>query len=377
MDSAARQILPDSTRDPRGPHSARSTKPACESSWRDFLATFATTFAAILIVAAAFIGLTNPYGNLPALGLARHAIADGNQRFQYPAIARSGDFDSVLVGTSTSGILRPQSLNGALGGRFANLAMDSARAWEQVQVARLFQSRTKGPASLIIGLDTVWCEEDAGDVRVTERGFPVWMYDTGILNDLPHMLNWKAIDIGVKKLGVALGWKPPRIGNDGYKVFLPDETFYDTAKVRKLLGRWTPQEYAESNAGADASAGREVNLPALAWLDEVLSLPWRRVTLVFMPVHITAQPRAGSDRAYVEHQCKVRIAGIARRHSATVIDFRIPSTLTMADANYWDRLHYRVPVGEELVQSIARALSTLKDDPAGTWRVLAAPSPNS
>lgn len=376
MDSTARQILPDSTRDPRGPHSARSAKPACESSWRDFLATFATTFAAILITAAVFIGLTNPYGNLPALGLARHAIADGNQRFQYPAIARSGDFDSVLVGTSTSGILRPQSLNGALGGRFANLAMDSARAWEQVQMARLFQSRTKGPASLIIGLDTVWCEEDAGDVRVTERGFPVWMYDTGILNDLPHMLNWKAIDIGVKKLGVALGWKPPRIGNDGYKVFLPDETLYDAAKVRKLLGRWTPQEYAEGNAGADAIAGREVNLPALAWLDEVLSLPWRRVTLVFMPVHITAQPRAGSDRAYVEHQCKVRIAGIARRHSATVIDFRIPSTLTMADANYWDRLHYRVPVGEELAQSIARALSTLKDDPAGTWRVLAAPSPN-
>lgn len=327
-------------------------------------------------MAAVFIGLTNPYGNLPALGLARHAIADGNQRFQYPAIARSGDFDSVLVGTSTSGILRPQSLNGALGGRFANLAMDSARAWEQVQMARLFQSRTKGPASLIIGLDTVWCEEDAGDVRVTERGFPVWMYDTGILNDLPHMLNWKAIDIGVKKLGVALGWKPPRIGNDGYKVFLPDETLYDAAKVRNLLGRWIPQEYAEGNAGADAIAGREVNLPALAWLDEVLSLPWRRVTLIFMPVHITAQPRAGSDRAYVEHQCKVRIAGIARRHSATVIDFRIPSTLTMADANYWDRLHYRVPVGEELVQSIARALSTLKDDPAGTWRVLAAPSPN-
>jgi len=376
VDSTARQILPDSTRDRRDPQSTRSAKPACESSWRDFLVTFATTFAAILIMAAVFIGLTNPYGNLPALGLARHAIADGNQRFQYPAIARSGDFDSVLVGTSTSGILRPQSLNGALGGRFANLAMDSARAWEQVQMARLFQSRTKGPASLIIGLDTVWCEEDAGDVRVTERGFPVWMYDTGILNDLPHMLNWKAIDIGVKKLGVALGWKPPRIGNDGYKVFLPDETLYDAAKVRNLLGRWIPQEYAEGNAGADAIAGREVNLPALAWLDEMLSLPWRRVTLVFMPVHITAQPRAGSDRAYVEHQCKVRIAGIARRHSATVIDFRIPSTLTMADANYWDRLHYRVPVGEELVQSIARALSTLKDDPAGTWRVLAAPSPN-
>jgi len=376
VDSTARQILPDSTRDRRDPQSARSTKPACESSWRDFLATFATTFAAILIMAAVFIGLTNPYGNLPALGLARHAIADGNQRFQYPAIARSGDFDSVLVGTSTWGILRPQSLDGALGGRFANLAMDSARAWEQVQMARLFQSRTENPASLIIGLDTVWCEEDAGDVRVTERGFPVWMYDTGILNDLPHMLNWKAIDIGVKKLGVALGWKPPRIGNDGYKVFLPDETLYDAAKVRKLLGRWTPQEYAEGNAGADAIAGREVNLPALAWLDEVLSLPWRRMTLVFMPVHITAQPRAGSDRAYVEHQCKVRIAGIARRHSATVIDFRILSTLTMADANYWDRLHYRVPVGEELAQSIARALSTLKDDPAGTWRVLAAPSPN-
>lgn len=327
------------------------------------------------MTAAALIALTNPYGNLPALLLRQHAIADGNQRFQYPAIARSGEFNGVLIGTSTSGILRPPILDAVLGGRWANLAMDLARAWEQAEMARLFQSHARQPASVIIGLDTVWCEEDAASVRVTERGFPAWMYDADPLNDLPHMLNWKALDIGFKKFAVSFGWRKPRIGSDGYKSFLPDEAQYDLAKVRRSLGRWAPENYRETAAATgEPRPTRPINLPALSWLDDVLALPWARAALVFMPVHITAQPRIGSERAVVEQACKARIDDIARRHGVPVIDFRIPSALTMRDENYWDHLHYRVPVGEELAKRIGVALKTLKDDPGGTWTVRALPS---
>ncbi|MCB1484049.1 MAG: hypothetical protein KDJ17_04060 [Hyphomicrobiaceae bacterium] len=343
-----------------------------EPAWRGFIAAFATSFAALLIATAAFIALTNPFGNLPRSVFSKHAIADGNQRFQYPSVARDGQFESVLVGTSTSGILNPRALDAAFGGRFANLAMDSARAWEQAQVARFFNSQRIGRATLIIGLDTVWCDEQADQVRTTERGFPLWMYDDALLNDLPHMLNWKAVDIGIKRLGIALGVKSPRIGADGYKPFLPDEEKYDLAKVRKSLGHWSPADYLDPAAPTVGAA----QLPSLAWLDDILSLQWRRAALVFMPVHITAQPTSRSARASVEQQCKARITEIARQHNVALIDFRIPSNLTMNDENYWDHLHYRVPVGERLVKAIAQALATGQNDPDGTWRALVLPSPN-
>ena len=57
----------------------------------------------------------NPYGHLPWHAFGAHAIMDINQRFQYPAIIRSGDFNSVVIGTSTSRLLDPDRLDAKLG----------------------------------------------------------------------------------------------------------------------------------------------------------------------------------------------------------------------------------------------------------------------
>ena len=89
-----------------------------------------------------------------------------------------------------------------------------------------------------------------------------------------------------------------------------------------------------------------------------------------MPVHATAQQRPGTPGFRVEESCKAHIANIAARHETPVIDFRIPSSLTMDDTNYWDRLHYRVPVGDSIAAMMATALKTLEDDPLGRWRIL-------
>ena len=57
----------------------------------------------------------NRYGHLPLGVFGAHAIMDSNQRFQYPAIVRSGAFDSAMIGTSSSRLLDPAQLQ-SLGG---------------------------------------------------------------------------------------------------------------------------------------------------------------------------------------------------------------------------------------------------------------------
>ncbi len=298
-----------------------------------------------------------------------HVLRKGTSVSNILQSHEAGNTIPFSSGTSTSGILRPPRLNEVLGGKFANLAMDSARAWEQTQIATLFR-RSEGPgASLIVGLDIVWCDKDADKVRITERGFPGWMYDDNVWNDLPRMLNATSLDYSWKRLRLAAGWKSEAIAPNGYKEFLPDEMNYDLAKVKRGIGPWSRDAYPAPN-GAPQIMANIAAPPALVWIDEILGLGWKRAALVFMPVHVTAQPRPGSSAFQVEQSCKARIAEIASRHNTTVIDFRIPSPITLDESNYWDRLHYRVPVGDDIALYLATALKTLQDDTQGRWRIL-------
>ena len=74
-----------------------------------------------------------------------------------------------------------------------------------------------------------------------------------------------------------------------------------------------------------------------------------------MPVHIAAQPFPGTQAADVEAECKTRIAAIGAKYGATVIDWRIPSSITRNDNNYWDGVHYRVPIATRIAGELAAA----------------------
>ena len=81
-------------------------------------------------------------------------------------------------------------------------------------------------------------------------------------------------------------------------------------------------------------------------------------------------PRAAAAR---EAECKARIAATAARHGAHLVDFRIKSSITAEDANYWDDLHYRLPIAQRLADGIGTAVATGRDDPRGDWLYLAGP----
>ncbi len=337
--------------------------------WRRYARTLLVTCAAQLAAAALLVLAANPYGNLPLSLFRQHVIMDTNQRYQYPAIARSGQFDSAVVGTSTSRLLRPGALNAKIGGKFANLAMDSATAWEQSQMAKLFADAVAKPRTLIVGIDRMWCYAE-DPKRITERGFPDWMFDDNPWNDLPYMLNKRAAEIAIRRLAFAAGAREARIPFDGYQVFVPPEEKYDLAKVKASINRNI--ETASVVARVDEPS-REMraswSFPALTWLDELLGGRWQKVVLFIPPVHITAHPR-GLGR-WQEDECKERIAVLARHHNAPLIDFSVASEITSHDENYWDPVHFRVPIAEKVVSDLSQALSSGRDDPGGTWRVLA------
>jgi hypothetical protein len=89
-----------------------------------------------------------------------------------------------------------------------------------------------------------------------------------------------------------------------------------------------------------------------------------------MPVHIAAQPAPLTRAAEVESECKARIVSIGRERGAKVIDWRIASALTRNDANYWDALHYRVPIATRLAGELAAAVLSGREAEDGSYVLL-------
>ncbi len=346
-------------------------------TWAGFVKTLLLTAGGLVAALFLFVLLIDPYDNVPFSPPIERPMMDDNQRFLYPGLVRSGKFDSAVFGTSTSRLLRPAQLDELFGGRFANLAMNSATAWEQYRIADLFLRTVPAPRTVVFGIDRVWCEPDADTQRLTFRPFPPWMYDDDRWNDLAYLLNGKTLEIAGRLVEYHLGLRPPRLGPDGYERFVPPESEWDWTKVEPMI--WGGPKTAVVPVDPPYVPGEAERqgwrYPALDWLEELVDrLPaGTQPILAFMPVHVAALPQPGSALAAREQECKDRIARIGAAHGAAVVDFRFASRITTEDTNYWDSLHYRVGIADWIGRSLSVAMRERRDDPEGAWRLLVAP----
>jgi len=214
-----------------------STTAADAPQWRRFLRLLAFATLAMAALPYAAIATIDPWDALPGSPALPRVPVTTNARYTFPALARSPRFDSVVLGTSTSRLLRPQVLDRTLGGHFANLAMNSATAWEQVRLLEVFARAHPHPATVLVGLDDSWCR--LGEtIERNARPFPDWMYGPSRWPGYAGMFNLYALQESASELWTMLGLKPPRYGRDGYTNFLPPEDAYDPAKVDAIFHAW-------------------------------------------------------------------------------------------------------------------------------------------
>jgi hypothetical protein len=339
---------------------------ATQPCWRAFVIASLVSAFGFGMLFLAFIVAMDPYGIRVQKGDRAGPVMDLNQRFMYPRLVRTGTYDSAVFGTSTVRLLDPQKLNATLGGNFANLAMNAATPWEQLQLAELFVRHTPKISQIIWGIDPTWCDADADQPHKerTFRPFPRWLYDEKRNNDFKGHINFTTIEIAVRVLGYRLKRLKPRIRSDGYEVFTPPEETYDAPKARQhLWGASTPEQVSAymNSLLLPYELTREdreaLVFPALDWFANYLyRLPAHvKVSVIMPPVHISSHPQRGSREAAVEGECKARLNAIVTlRNEAIFLDFRVPSLITKDDKNYWDPLHYRLSVAQKLTEILLR-----------------------
>ena len=344
-----------------------------EVSWQESNRFFFATFAGILSAAYIFILLIDPYGVVPfSLPFERPIMS--SQRQMYPQILRTGRYDSIVVGTSTSRLLDPAALGRVLGGHFASFAMPSTTAWEQVRIIDFFRRTVAVPKALLIGLDHEWCDRGRS-ASAREKEFPSWAYDDNRWNDLLYLLNSPTLEVASRTVGRVLGWVPEKLRDDGFEVFVPPESAYDLARARyHIYGPSGPPALAPVPPALELSEAERdaMEFEALPWLDESLAgLPVAtRKVLVFPPPHVHALPAPGSYGEAREAECKRRIATIARRRGAMLVDWRLVSPLTTDDSHFWDALHSRLPVAYRLIDDLEHIVNEGRESPDGSYRIL-------
>jgi len=343
-------------------------------SWRDSNRMFLATFIGILAAVYIFILLVDPYGMVPfSLPFDRPIVSA--QRQMYPQILRTGRYDSIVVGTSTSRLLDPAALSRVLRGHFANLAMPDATAWEQIQVLDYFRRTVAVPNALVIGLDHEWCNRRSSSVADSrEKEFPSWAYDENRWNDFLYLLNNPTLEAAGRTIGRILGATPEKLRNDGFTVFVPPDATYDLARAQYHI--WGPKGphpiIAAPQLQLSEAERHAMAFPALAWLDESLAaVPGTtKKVLLFPPVHASSIVAAGSHGEARETECKTRATAIARQRGAMAVDWRFVSSLTAKDTNFWDQLHYRLPVAYRLIDDLEHVVTEGRESLDGSYRIL-------
>ncbi|MBV9519289.1 MAG: hypothetical protein JO068_14340 [Hyphomicrobiales bacterium] len=338
-----------------------SSSDARIAGWTEGLRWFCGAAVAFALAAVLFNTLVDPYGANPLRLRFERPLMDINQRFMYPQVLRSDEFDSAVFGTSTIRLLKPSDLEAGFGGHFANFGMNAATPFEQSEAVRLFIAHTPNLQTLIWSLDRSWCDPDAETPErlLTERAFPPWLYDGSSFATIPHLFNLRTLEIAARLVMNRMGFMKPRLPRDGYEVFTPPEASYDAARAAAHIWGGEPRRIAPAEPQFEASAGLRSTwrFPALQRLDTSLAgLPAKaRLVALFPPVHMAIQPVPGSFEAAQDTECKERITKIIAHHHGMTVDLRFASPITSNDANYWDALHYRLPIARRIAEVLRDA----------------------
>lgn len=324
-------------------------------SWQKFVRTFcyaAICFAGVLYL---FIVLVDPYDSVPfSLPLEREPIST-NQRFSYPSLARNKIFDSAIIGTSTARLLKPERLNALTGDRWVNLAMNSATAYEQMQVLKLFLRHHPNPKHIVIGIDDAWCNPTKEIQKFTFRPFPPWMYDDNPWNDLLYLFNDKAFENAVRLVEYWSGKRQAKYDRTGYRDFTEGFGPYIPELV---AGRLYPKgkriDAIQKDALQPASNESErILFASHDLLRNVISRSMSGVnlTILFMPLHAEYLYRGSTNYKACKRSIIESVSGANR---AKVVDWMRIDTTTLTDRNYWDSLHFTALVAKKIEVDITK-----------------------
>lgn len=112
------------------------------------------------------------------------------QRFQNPGLARTADYDTVLIGTSHTEIFTTSDMDHYLGGRTINLSMAGSLVAEQRMLLDVVLGAGKVKRVL---WEINYPSFSLGDDISQPESFPFYLYQTGIETPFRYLMSWATL----------------------------------------------------------------------------------------------------------------------------------------------------------------------------------------
>jgi hypothetical protein len=156
------------------------------------------------------------------------------QRYQNPALARSYDYDTVIIGTSMTENFLPVDVERILGFQVLKLSLSAGSAYEQRRTLELAIAAGK-TENVIWGIDFSAFRGAIDRTGAKKAEFPEYMYNTNILSHLGYLLNDKTTELSITALARLLKNGPARkyIDVSRYSFWYPYAQFGEENMLRR------------------------------------------------------------------------------------------------------------------------------------------------
>lgn len=278
-----------------------------------------------------------------------------NQRYMNPGMSKSAQYDSILVGTSTSENFLPSDAKKILGFNLLKLPYNGGTAYEEGKIIET-AIRTGKVQNVLLGLDFFSL---AGDpYRVRYVGLPEYLYDDNLFNDYQYLLN---IQIFIKEVFLKivpsnfLGFNRERLNRDNPYFWWQE----NMASKKKVLNFWENRKTLKQDFNAGSKNG-DLTFEKFKTSFEINILPHiennRNVDFyIFFPPYSVLYWVDSFDSGWFEEaqRFKEYLSEMTTRYqNMHLFDFQVDQEIVCDLDNYKDLMHYSAQVNRKILEHI-------------------------
>lgn len=288
-------------------------------------------------------------------------LYDSNQRMQNPCLAKTHEYDTVVIGTSNVENFDPVYIDDTLGGSTLRLAMAGSTFFEQKRLLELSLGTGK-VKTVLWGIETSLLGDDPARVRDDVARFPAHFYDTGIRGKIlylldPYLTKHTIKLIAYKLIGYNEQFSDLRYLNSWEHLFTFSKeralAFYDLVKNKDV------QVMDVSTKILDSSENIEQNI-----FNIVKENPEVEFIIFFPPysilrhVHLYEQNRAAFE---IEWKLKEElIKELLPYENVRIFEFQHLDEITYDLENYKDLTHFSKKINTYVIDSFASGTHRLE-----------------
>jgi len=284
-------------------------------------------------------------------------ITSGTQSYSNAGIAKSYDYDSIIIGSSMTENFCPSQMDTLLGGRFIKLCINGGTPFNHKQMMDMaFDSREI--KTVFYGLDT---EALTHFYTTPKAEMPTYLYDNNIFNDTKYWFNKSVL---AKYIPACLRTWGKTDVNQRDTMYTWGDTFaYGKDAVLKNVAI-TNEEFEQEPVAADPVLSQQSMLNVEYNIVPFIEAHPDTEFIIFFPPYSLARWIEYYTRGMMQSHLNQKEAVIKRLlpyENVRIYDFHAQVEWITNLDHYVDTEHYGAHINKEIIERISRGENLVTD----------------